>query len=900
MENAIDIPVIKYGVGWKYPNLPMEDYGPILSSLGLEPAALDHYYLIGEIIGTQGWVLHISVIREEIADLLRTILPLLRKENIPFKAAIDGEAARCILSGEWGYIELGKIVSIYPPTDDAALRIARQLIAATQSFKSPVIPTDRHLGGAVYTRYGAFNPVIISSESGVKDAYIYDAAGELVKDLHTMPFTLPKGIPWPFTALTDAVPAPPDTVLSDKYKVMSVLKEDAKGDVKKALWLKHWYQVVWCVIKEGRRYMNSDADGRDIGDRLKWQYELHTDLQDILPIPRVHDLFSENGNTYLVMDFVKGKALDMVILDLFERGGWEDLLLSDRLRLLDYAVQVSDIIEKMHQKGYVHRDITPMNFLVKKNGEIWMIDLELSYNEDIQKPFPPFRLGTYGFMSPEQQETEYPTPSQDIYSLGATLITLLTGLLPGKFALEHKATFKRQFLFFIPDPEFVNILAECFNPDPQSRPPVSILKESLFQFRERQINLQKLGINAEAPELDQEILKNVIIRGLRGLNTPTLVGADDLWFSKTIQEEGMAYYQMETYTVYPGFYEGLSGVMYLLALAHRCGFSIEHALPSYQKSQFFIREYYRQHLPTASAGLYGGTSGVGMALAEGVRSELIADKDEVSPEIFRYLENEKIDGNGIVKGLAGRGMALLKILMALEDGARLEPLLQDIVGKLLSRQEKDGSWTVSSGKEERPVKITGWGHGVAGIVCFLLAYMKRYPQVDVGVAIRKALAWLIGQSKEGQGKIHWRLNGGEGVTSSSFQDGGAGIALTFIKAYELFENVEYRKIAEAALADLPPRVTSRDITQADGLAGAGEVYLEAARVFGSAEWRSRAGWTAQFILHHFRLQQGGTCYWLPDATPFPTAGFMNGNSGIIHFLLRTYKPELLNHPFFDF
>jgi hypothetical protein len=95
----------------------------------------------------------------------------------------------------------------------------------------------------------------------------------------------------------------------------------------------------------------------------------------------------------------------------------------------------------------------------------------------------------------------------------------------------------------------------------------------------------------------------------------------------------------------------------------------------------------------------------------------------------------------------------------------------------------------------------------------------------------------------------------------------------------------------------PTHLYSIDFTQGNGLAGLGEVYLEAAKVFQSGEWQDRADWIAQFLLHHFCQQKDGVCYWMPDGSPFTTAGFMGGNSGIIHFLLRYLKPGQLSHPF---
>ncbi len=98
---------------------------------------------------------------------------------------------------------------------------------------------------------------------------------------------------------------------------------------------------------------------------------------------------------------------------------WHDLTISESVQLLTYLIQIVIAISNLHKKGYVHRDIVPVNFLIDKSEKLFLIDLELTYSLRENKPSPPFTLGTPGFASPEQQAISRPTTKEDIYGLGA-------------------------------------------------------------------------------------------------------------------------------------------------------------------------------------------------------------------------------------------------------------------------------------------------------------------------------------------------------------------------------------------------------------------------------------------------------------------------------------------------
>src|SRR6185503_3381666 len=173
-----------------------EDYGLFLKGQGVNYDSIDPYLHVGKISRVQGWLLHLSVVITQVEQLIKTITPILLSAEIPFKIPMDRLASNDILLGYLGKASIGKVVTIYPGTDEEALDLAKRLIKLTASFTGPKVPTDICLGNIVYTRYGSFNAVKIPDKNGKDENYIYNSNKELVKDNYSIPFRLPDGVFW--------------------------------------------------------------------------------------------------------------------------------------------------------------------------------------------------------------------------------------------------------------------------------------------------------------------------------------------------------------------------------------------------------------------------------------------------------------------------------------------------------------------------------------------------------------------------------------------------------------------------------------------------------------------------------------------------------------------------------
>lgn len=127
-----------------------------------------------------------------------------------------------------------------------------------------------------------------------------------------------------------------------------------------------------------------------------------------------------DGRVFYAMRLVEGRRLDAVVA-----GG---LALSERLRIFG---RIAETVAFAHAHGVVHRDLKPDNVMVGPFGEVWVIDWGVAKVKGENLAFGTV-MGTPGYMAPEQArgDNERVDERSDVFSLGALLCFLLTGLPP--------------------------------------------------------------------------------------------------------------------------------------------------------------------------------------------------------------------------------------------------------------------------------------------------------------------------------------------------------------------------------------------------------------------------------------------------------------------------------------
>lgn len=141
-------------------------------------------------------------------------------------------------------------------------------------------------------------------------------------------------------------------------------------------------------------------------------------------IAAVRSFEENNGNPFIVEDFIEGKTLDAV---LDEAGGTLDVE-----RVLELLGPVASALDYAHQKGIIHRDIKPGNIIIAKDGTPAILDFGIAREAQESMTMVTGKLssGTLMYMGPEQLKGAAPAAAQDIYSFSAMVYECLSGRPP--------------------------------------------------------------------------------------------------------------------------------------------------------------------------------------------------------------------------------------------------------------------------------------------------------------------------------------------------------------------------------------------------------------------------------------------------------------------------------------
>ncbi len=147
-------------------------------------------------------------------------------------------------------------------------------------------------------------------------------------------------------------------------------------------------------------------------------------------IVEVYDVGEEDGNYYIVMEYIEGKTLKQLLQ---KRGA---LTLTE---VIDIMTQLTDGLSHAHEAYIIHRDIKPQNIMIEDNGLVKITDFGIAMAlNSTQLTQTNSVMGSVHYLPPEQASGKSATVKSDIYSLGILMYELLIGKVPfgGDTAVE--------------------------------------------------------------------------------------------------------------------------------------------------------------------------------------------------------------------------------------------------------------------------------------------------------------------------------------------------------------------------------------------------------------------------------------------------------------------------------
>ncbi|MBW4478013.1 MAG: serine/threonine protein kinase [Tolypothrix brevis GSE-NOS-MK-07-07A] len=256
-------------------------------------------------------------------------------------------------------------------------------------------------------------------------------------------------------------------LLKNRYQVIRVLGSGGFGET----FLAEDTQMpsgCRCVIKQLKPVAHNAQVYQLVQERFQREAAILEELGgNSNQIPRLNAYFTEDGQFYLVQEYIEGQTLTQKL----QQHG----VLSES-SVKDILINILPVLEYVHSKRIVHRDIKPDNIIIRyADGKPILIDfgaVKETMGTVVTASGNSGRsivIGTPGFM-PSEQTAGRPVFSSDLYSLGLTAIYLLTGKIPQELPTDPATgeILWRHYALSV-SPSFAAVLDQAIQSHPRDR-----------------------------------------------------------------------------------------------------------------------------------------------------------------------------------------------------------------------------------------------------------------------------------------------------------------------------------------------------------------------------------------------------------------------------------------------
>lgn len=279
--------------------------------------------------------------------------------------------------------------------------------------------------------------------------------------------------------------------LRDRYLVKRVLGQGGMGRTYLAEDLERFREP--CVIKEFIPHPSSE----DATEKAKELFRREASLLYQINHPQVPQFranFEIDGRLFLVQDYVEGKTYRSLLRERQQMGRT-----FHELEVLDIMQQVLEILEYLHDRNIIHRDISPDNLMLRTHDQrTVLIDFGVGKEmaTHLHDIWGATIAGKPGYASPEQLRSGQVFPSSDIYALAVTALVLLTGRDPKDLFDEVSLQWQWQ-KFTTLSPGLAEVLERMLRQRPIDR--FADAREALLYLRQSQVQVPTMAVGRSAP-----------------------------------------------------------------------------------------------------------------------------------------------------------------------------------------------------------------------------------------------------------------------------------------------------------------------------------------------------------------------------------------------------------------